>query len=479
MSSSTAKKLILCVVDGLPASLLESELSAGSLPNLAGLAEHAEYGRGTSVFPSVTPVCLSSIATGENVARHGIPHIAWFDRDEGRVVDYGSSTRAVLAAGPMQVWRDSMVEMTRTHLSREVDTIFESLERQRLVTATVTFTCFRGPVPHEIRFPRFLRRGRWFETVHAPSKFFFFNLFESDPITTPLALRSRGSGSVDAYGAAVAAHLVADDAFDFFLFYMPDLDYSAHLTGDEGARTALRRVDGHLGSLFAAAGGLDAFLDRYAIVVTSDHGYSGVHGSVRLEDLLSDLRVLGSGGTRVPEEGDVAVCASMRVGAVYRLAGCREDARGLAARLERSAAIDLTLFKEGDEAVARRDGEELRFRPNGASASTNGDAWSCSGSNDVLDRARYPDGLSRVWHALSARRSGDVLVSAADGWEFLDLAGRDHVGGAAHGSLAAGDSLVPVLSAGVALPTEGALSITDLAPLARAHFADQHLPFVA
>ena len=372
-----------------------------------------------------------------------------------------------------------MVEMTAAHLSPEVDTIFESLERDQLVTATVTFTCFRGPVEHKIRFPRFLRRGRWFETVHAPSKFFFFNLFESDAITTPLALRSRRSGSVDAYGAAVAAHLVGAGAFDFFLYYLPDLDYAAHLTGDEGARVALKRVDGHLGSLFAAAGGLDAFLERYALVVTSDHGYSPVHNSIRLEDLLGDLRVLGSGQARTTDDAEVAVCAAMRVGSVYRLDTCREDARQIAARIERSAAVDLTLFREADEAVARRGGEELRFRPADGTAATNGSSWSTSGPASVLDETLYPDGLGRVWHALAAPRSGDVLVSAAEGWEFLDLAGRDHAGGAGHGSLASGGSLVPLLAAGIALPSDRALSITDLAPLARAHFANEHLPLIA
>ena len=479
MPTSQPKKLILAVIDGLPAALLEDELHSGKLPAFSALAERAEYRRGTSVFPSVTPVCLSSIATGETPAGHGIPHIAWFDREAGRVVDYGSSTRAVVAAGPLRVWRDSMVEMTRTHLSREAETIFETLERRGLVTAAVSFTCFRGPVAHQIRFPRLLRRGRWFETVHGPSKFFFFNLFESDPITTPLALRSRAGGSVDAYGAAVASHLVASDAFDFFLYYLPDLDFSAHLTGAEGARAALQRVDGHLASLFDGVGGLDSFLERYAIVVTSDHGYSDVHGSIRLEGLLGDLRVQRSGLRGLGEDPEVAVCASMRVGAVYRLPGCGLDTRQLAARLDRSAAVDLTLFLEGEEAVARRDGEELRFSPVALEATRNGSAWATSGSPDVLGESDYPDAMSRVWYALQARRSGDVLVSASEGWEFLDLAGRDHVGGAAHGSLAARDSIVPVLAAGVPLSSLERISITDLAPLVRAHFCEQHLPFVA
>lgn len=463
------RKLVLCVVDGLAAELLEAELDRRTLPNLAALAERADYARATSVFPSVTPVCLSSIATGESPAGHGIPHIAWFDRAEGRVVDYGSSTRAVVAAGPLRVWRDSMVEMTRSHLSRDVETVFETLERGGLTTAAVTFTCFRGPVAHEIRFPRLLRRGRWYETVHGPSKFFFFNLFESEPVKTPLALRSRARGSVDAYGAAVAAHLVEADSFDFFLFYLPDLDYAAHLGGRDAARVALGRVDAHVGALFATAGGVDAFLARYAIVVTSDHGHSAVHSSVRVEELLSDLRVHGGNGA---SQSEVAVCASMRIGAVYRLPACRVDAREIAARLERSVAVDLALFTEGADAVARRDGEEVRFRPE------NG-RWVASGAAGVLDDARYPDGMHRAWQALAAERSGDVLVSAKEGWEFVDLAGCDHVGGAAHGSLITADSVVPVLAAGVALPSPGPISITDLAPLACAHFGDQHLPFVA
>ena len=374
-----------------------------------------------SVFPTVTPVCLSSIATGETPAGHGIPHIAWFDRDQDRVVDYGSSTGAVFAAGPLRVWRDSMVEMTRSHLSPRVETIFEALERAGLVTATVTFTCFRGPVEHQIRIPRLLRRGRWFETVSGPSKFFFFDLYESERIATPLALRSREAGSVDAYGAAVARHLVGTDAFDFFLYYLPDLDYAAHLSGHDGAREALGRVDGHIGALFEAAAGSTPFS-------SATRSSSPQTMGTRMCTAPFGSRICSSGSSS------------------------RSDAREIAARIERSAAADLTLFIESDQAVARRGGEELRFRRAHGSLATNGPSWETSGSSSVLDEQRYPNGLSRAWEALNAPRSGDVLVSAADGWEFRDLGGRDHVGGAGHGSLTAADSVVPLLAAGVPLP---------------------------
>jgi hypothetical protein len=48
--------------------------------------------------------------------------------------------------------------------------------------------------------------------------------------------------------------------------------------------------------------------------------------------------------------------------------------------------------------------------------------------------------------------AGEVLVSAADGWEFADLAGLHHAGGGSHGSLTAGDSEVPILGVGIDPP---------------------------
>jgi hypothetical protein len=60
-----------------------------------------------------------------------------------------------------------------------------------------------------------------------------------------------------------------------------------------------------------------------------------------------------------------------------------------------------------------------------------------------------------------------VLVSAAPGWEFVDLAGRHHRGGGSHGSLEAADSEVPMLTVGL----DGApASITGIKGLITAHF---------
>jgi len=60
-----------------------------------------------------------------------------------------------------------------------------------------------------------------------------------------------------------------------------------------------------------------------------------------------------------------------------------------------------------------------------------------------------------------------VIVSAAPGWEFVDLAGRNHLGGGSHGSLEAADSEVPMLTVGLGAPPA---SITGVKSLIATHF---------
>ena len=119
-----------------------------------------------------------------------------------------------------------------------------------------------------------------------------------------------------------------------------------------------------------------------------------------------------------------------------------------------------SLFAEDGFAVARREGEELRFRPAE-------EGWELAGDADVLDERRYPNALERSWHALANPNAGEVIVSAADGFEFADLGGRHHAGGGSHGSLASGDSTIPLVAAGFDEPPLGAGSrIVDIAPAA-------------
>jgi hypothetical protein len=445
---SAAKKLVLIVIDGLTPGVFEDAVESGRTPALAFLAGLGSYRRALSTFPSLTPVCASSIATGAHSDVHRIPHLVWYDREERRLVEYGSSFGALVAAGMSRSIVNTIFHMNGRHLGAEAVTVFESLEDAGLETAAINFTCYRGRTVHRTTLPGVTR------TTRGPRRFFFYNLFESDATGAPLAVRKRSAGTVDGYAAAVGRWLVTRDGFDFLVYYLSDYDYASHALGPDGAGAKLLDADAAVGSMMDAAGGWDEFLDRYSILLCSDHGQTPVREAASLEPAYADLRLFRRSGL---DRGDVVVAASNRAGQIYRLPTCGEPVRRLAERLDGQPAVDVALFLEDGDAVARRAGAELRFRPEG-------DGWRSEGESEALD---HPDGLVRGWAALNNPNAGDVLVSAAEGYEFTDLGGRHHAGGGSHGSLCVGDSEVPMLAVGLdSLPA----SITEVAPAALAHF---------
>jgi len=398
-----SRKAVLIVIDGLTPSLFENAVADGAAPTLSQLAEAGDYRRAVTTFPSLTPVCLTSIATGAHPDVHHIPHLVWWHREEQRIVEYGSSFGAVRAAGARRSLRDTIVGMNRDHLSKEAETVYEAAEHAGLTAAAVNITCYRGSHRYQPTVPGIA------PATLGPRRFFFYNLYESDPIGAPLSVRNRAGGSVDEYAAAAGRWLVTRDGFDLLVYYLSDLDFASHAHGPDGVREQLLKTDGHVHALVDAAGGTDEFLERYAVLLCSDHAQTHVHRAVRLEDHV-----------RAP----AIVTASNRAGMIYT-----DDARLAAASLDSVEAVDAAFFLDEGAVVARKDGEE-----------------------DVSVLDEYPLGYERVEAALRNPNAGEVLVSAAAGWEFADLAGLHHAGGGSHGSLSAGDSEVPMLGIGIEPP---------------------------
>jgi hypothetical protein len=405
-----AKRAILILIDGLTPSMLE----ATDAPTLRFLLENGTYRRALSTFPSLTPVCLASIATGGHPEVHGIPHLVWWHRGEQRLVEYGSSFGALVAAGLARGIRDTIVNLNERHLLESAETVYEALEDAGLTTAAINITTYRGRNRHVSSVPGL-------PPVHGPKHFFFYSVYASDRTGAPVAWRNRAGGSIDAYAGQVGRWLVTRDTFDLLVFYLPDYDYASHALGPDSAHDALARADAAIAALVEAAGGRDDFLERYAVVLCSDHGQSRIE---RVARLRSD---------------GALVTASNRAAMVYG-----DDPRSLAAAFDDEPSVDVTVFLDNGSLVARRGGDE-----------------------DLALLDRFPDGRARAAAALHNPNAGEVIIAAAPGWEFADLAGRSHVGGGSHGSLAADDSEVPMLTIGFDEPPA---SITGLKALFLRHF---------
>ena len=507
MGASGQRKLCLVFVDSLRTDKLEQTVATGNAPNFGALLARGELIRDcVSAFPSVTPVCTSEIATGQSAERHSITGMNWYHRVERRYVEYGSSFEATRAFGLFRATYDIVYNMNMAHLSPEVETFFETLGDAGIRTACTPFLIYRGRTRHELGLDGLLRRGAvaagFRHAVWGPDEFFYGELFGSRPVPCKPTLARPGTR--DEYSACVSRDLVEHDAYDFLLFSLPDNDHHTHRFGPDQMPASIAHADSCFGELVDACGGMEAFLNTHAVILVADHGQTDVEHPYELQsELGKEWRVLQP-SSDMPETAELAVSPTARAANVYvlvdeaRRAACHADVRKRILALE---GTDLAAWLvDGDgaaivretagspahdrrvEAVARSSAGELRFRPGGRTRDRRGARWHLDGELAVLglergrgtvDSAAYPDGLGRLWSALTAPHAGDIVVSLREGWECVDWGGTSHAGGGSHGSLLAGDSLCPLLMVGLEPGTHEVREqwrLTDVAALVRGHF---------
>jgi hypothetical protein len=485
------KKLVLAVIDAMKPAMLERAVASGRAPALGLLMERGQHvGDCVAAFPSVTPVCSASIATGTAPDRHMIPSMNWYHRGEARYVEYGTSFKASQAFGFKRSLTDTIYNMNGEHLSRDTPTVFELLDDAGVRTAGTTYLMYRGRHRHEVTNETALTRIAatvFRQPVNGPREFFYADLFASR--RTGCRSQFGLPGVRDQHAGCVGAYMVEHDLFDFMLLSLPDNDTHSHKHGPEAQVTSLVAADQQLERLMHAAGGPDAFLEDHAVIVCSDHSQSEVEDEIDLFRAFDGFGVLPPSGVRETKAGkaEIALCPSSRAAQVYVL---DRDARaGIIPRVVRTLlALDgidlvmhLTDHPDGEAAVHSRTGA-LRFAPRGDLTDLRGQTWSVDGDRSVLAlevrdgqvrSERYPDALGRVWSALRCRTGGEVHASARPGWEFLDWGRAHHIGGGSHGSLHANDSLGSLLWCGTG--PDGATAreqwtLRDVVPMVRDHF---------
>jgi hypothetical protein len=488
-------KLVLCVIDAMAPEMLERAVASGAAPVLERLIERGHYVPScVAAFPSVTPVCAASIVTGVGQDEHRIPAMNWYHREEERYVEYGSSFRAAQRFGIARQLTDTVYNMNRAHLSPDTPTVFESLDDSDVRTAGTTYLMYRGRHRHEPQRDTTLTRvaSRLMRhPVMGPRELFYADIFASRRTNCRSGLGMPGVR--DRHSGCVSSYMVENDLFDFLLLSLPDNDWYSHKYGPEAQVRSIAQADLQLARVMDAAGGVEDFLDEHAVIAMADHSQAPITGTVALQDELAELGVLGparsSTGSRA-EQPRIAVCPSQRAAMVYALQEPERDS--MRALVEMRAleieGVDLVMWLERDAHDAPREGVisspehgELRFTPGGPLLDPRGSRWSVEGAiaaiggsieEGVLLTPSYPDALARVWSALTCPTSGEVLLSAAPGYEFLDWGRQAHVGGGSHGSLHASDSLGALILAGVSLPEPepAQWAIRDVAPLILSHF---------
>jgi predicted AlkP superfamily pyrophosphatase or phosphodiesterase len=490
-SKRKRKKLVLVVIDALKPSMLERAIATGRAPALARIRDQGVYVDDcVAAFPSVTPVCAASITTGVGPDRHLIPSMNWYHREEARYVEYGSSFSASRQFGVLRSLTDTVYRMNAEHLSHDVDTVFESLDDAEIRTAGTTYLIYRGRHHHEVSnetaLARIVTSTLFRRTIDGPQELFYADLYASRK--TGCRGQLGMPGIRDQHTGCVGAYLVENDLFDFLLFSLPDNDAWSHKNGPHAQVTSIAGADRQLERLMHSAGGPDAFFEDYAVIVASDHSQAAVEERIQLDLAFAEFNVASANQSR-SLNAEIALSPAQRSAMVYALDEDRREEL-----LERSVEIcadvdgvDLMMWLSdsdsgSEEAVVRSHRGELRFAPGGGLVDGRGDRWSVEGSLATLRAeiqdgrficTEYPDALARIWSAVNCSTAGDLLLSAAPGYEFVDWGGADHVGGGSHGSLHRSDSLGALLWCGTGPDSRHARdlwTLQDVAPLVREHF---------
>ena len=409
------KKLILVVIDAMKPAMLERAVAGGRAPTLQLLIERGHHVDDcVAAFPSVTPVCAASIATGTGPHEHEIPGMNWYHRGEGRYVEYGTSFRASQSFGIRQSLTDTIYNMNLEHLSADVPTVFERLDDAGVRTAGTTYLMYRGRHRHEVSGETALTRiaGTIFRhAVYGPKELFYADMFASR--RTPCRSQLGLPGIRDQHSGCVGEFLVEHDLFDFLLLSLPDNDTHSHRNGPFAQVDSLAEADRQIERLVTAAGGPDAFLDDHAVIVCSDHSQSRVEKEIDLFRAFDGFGVLPA--ARADEEAKVAVCPNSRAAQIYVLD--RDRRRKLVPRIERTLlaldGVDLVLAHDrpsrrrgvdprGARRAAVRARRRSRRRPRRALA---------RGGGPGSDRARRARGAGRLRDLPG--RAGARLVGAA------------------------------------------------------------------
>jgi hypothetical protein len=485
VTSAKPPKLILTVIDGMKPTMVERAMKSGSAPALKAIADRGRYVPDCcAAFPSVTPVCAATIATGKLQDEHEIPSMNWYSRAEQRYVEYGSSFSASRRFGLNRQLVDTIFNMNATHLSPGLPTVFETLDDTADVrTACTTYLIYRGRHEHEISRDFALTRAAsslFKRSTLGPRELFYADIFASQKTTC--WSRMGIPGMRDQHAGCVGSYLVEHDLFDFLLLSLPDNDAHSHKNGPHAQIQSIAAADAELWRVMEAGGGAEAFLEEHAMIVMADHSHSHIERTIDLTGPFADWRVLPPSGAGA-RHAEIALCPAQRSAMIYVLMEPPESSLLRVISTARAIeGVDLVMWWDAERVRVAGERGELSFAPGDEIADARGRRWSVDGELDtllahvedgVLHCEHYPDALARVWAAMRCPTSGDVLLSAEPAYEFPDWGNRAHVRGGSHGSLHRVDSLGALLFCGVDVPAEraeGNWSIADIAPMVVGHF---------
>lgn len=437
------RRVILILADGARHDVFSELIAEGELPNIArAFAEPGTRRRATSVFPSTTGPAFLPFLTGCCPGTMNMPGIRWFDRAVW--AEHGpfmiTSNPAFRSYVGIETYRMS------GDIRREHETVFEIVPRSLNIFNRINRgIAFQGD-------PTFISHAWWWLVAHE-------------------------TGRWDLVSRRARRHLLrALDGDPQFVFCLvPDIDEFSHYTHlrSDATIAAYRRLDGMVGDVFHQLE-QRAWRDDTLVMIVSDHGHLTVNTHLGLPEWVRDE--VGMKPLYYPKIWkrwfDSAVMVSgngmahihVRQGNRWTRESAWDEYLGdrhadLLGGLLTRPEIDIVATRREDGTIivrSHRGESAITLLPDGELEyqAKSGDAFGYAGIGGVYhpdallaltQDTRYPDAPVQLAQIFRSPRAGDLVVSAAPGYDLRDKhEWPEHRSG--HGAIHADHMVVPWFS---------------------------------
>jgi hypothetical protein len=435
-----SRSVIIVLADGARADSLAAAIAAGELPALARLSAEGSFNTITTVFPSVTGPAYSPFLMGLHPGSVGLPGLRWYDR-ERNACSWPSYSRSYIGPECLLLDRD---------LAASAPTVFE-LEPSSIGALSV------------------IRRG-----LPKPKQIGSGAAFVARTALTHFRGKLSGWLDIDRYVGDHFVRRVRDERPRFAFAAFTGIDKASHAMGHDApvVHDAMRIVDDVCARIRADAEH-DGTWNTTDLWVVSDHGHSPVAAH---DDLAGHVASLGNRVIAHPwvvrPGADVMVAVSgnsmahiyVELGSRKRIFQDRLSSRWteLADAIVARDSVDLMLLPQSEDACRIRTRDRgtalVSWRstdgvptysylpdtgdPLGIGEITNADD---AEAFDTTFGSCYPDALVQIARLAACSRSGDMILSAAPGWDFrAHYEPIPHV--SSHGALHREHMLVPLIT---------------------------------
>ncbi|WCK55698.1 alkaline phosphatase family protein [Aneurinibacillus sp. Ricciae_BoGa-3] len=473
------KKVILIVIDSFMPHVFQEARQKKLVPALSRLADEGTYWDNcVTVFPTMSASADCSLIAGCYPDEHMVPGLMWYNPREQTVVNYINGNKAVIRQGLSRCAENVLIDLNEKHMSRQVTTLFEELERSGKSAASINLAAHRADEKHLLYKPGLMKLvlGKVRDQMVSGPRVCSLGIFiRSYGRPFPWSFNQsflKKYGMNDSFAVDIVCRMIKENQLpDFTGIYLPDTDYYYHRKPEQGA-ALLGKVDKQVTRLIDALGGWDEALRKCAFIITGDHGQTKIksvkESGIQLEPFFRNLKISPKGNVN-PKQDDLVICNNERMCYIYPFKeGIKEEVIRLLSPDER---IDIVAWKEQGGVYIRNSHAKLYFSPVEQDKAQDesrvvldpfGRAWRIKGNIGVIDGVikrpdsgvptltfgSYPDVFSRLYGALYANEAPCIVITSAPGYEFVTKYDPVHQGGASHGSLHATDSLVPLIITG-------------------------------